>query len=445
MLDAGVRRPQPNVLIGGAPTRLLRLTAKGAAVVDGWAAGKPVGRARRLATRLVESGFAHPRPPVADPPPVAIVVPVRDDSSGLERTVQSLETTTRVIVVDDGSARPVTAQATVIRRDTPGGPATARNEGWRRAQDADVVIFVDAGCEISSSALEGLLGHFADPAMGAVAPRVKSQAAPGFLALYEQRHSPLDLGTRPAQVRPHGIVPYVPTAVLAVRRRALEELGGFDETMRFGEDVDFVWRLNEAGWRVRYEPASSASHPPRSTWRRWLRQRYDYGRSATPLAQRHGRAVAPLVMNPWSAAVWGFLAAGQPSPALAIALGSCAALARRAGHDRATANELLKLAAVGHLRAGASVARAVRRAWLPPAAAALVLGWRFGGRRLRLSLAFDVTATLATGLADWWSERPDADPVRWAGCRLADDLAYQAGVWAGVGDRRSGAALLPKW
>jgi hypothetical protein len=28
---------------------------------------------------------------------------------------------------------------------------------------------------------------------------------------------------------------------------------------------------------------------------------------------------------------------------------------------------------------------------------------------------------------------------------LADDLAYQAGVWAGVGRRRSAAALLPRW
>jgi hypothetical protein len=28
---------------------------------------------------------------------------------------------------------------------------------------------------------------------------------------------------------------------------------------------------------------------------------------------------------------------------------------------------------------------------------------------------------------------------------LADDLAYQAGVWAGVIRQRSAAALLPKW
>ena len=58
-------------------------------------------------------------------------------------------------------------------------------------------------------------------------------------------------------------VAYVPTAALLVRRAALGD--GFDESLRNGEDVDLVWRLIEAGWRVRYEPAvqvGTASPPP---------------------------------------------------------------------------------------------------------------------------------------------------------------------------------------
>ena len=41
-----------------------------------------------------------------------------------------------------------------------------------------------------------------------------------------------------------------------MRRAALEQLGGFAEDLRFGEDVDLVWRLVEAGHRVRYDPRS---------------------------------------------------------------------------------------------------------------------------------------------------------------------------------------------
>jgi N-acetylglucosaminyl-diphospho-decaprenol L-rhamnosyltransferase len=46
-----------------------------------------------------------------------------------------------------------------------------------------------------------------------------------------------------------------------VRREAWEAVGGFDEQFfMFVEDVDLCWRLQEAGWRVRYEPASTVVH-----------------------------------------------------------------------------------------------------------------------------------------------------------------------------------------
>lgn len=46
-----------------------------------------------------------------------------------------------------------------------------------------------------------------------------------------------------------------------VRRSAWEQVGGFDEGFfMFLEDVDLCWRLREAGWRVRYEPASVVVH-----------------------------------------------------------------------------------------------------------------------------------------------------------------------------------------
>ena len=45
----------------------------------------------------------------------------------------------------------------------------------------------------------------------------------------------------------------MPTAALVVRRAVLED--GLDTALRYGEDVDLVWRLHDAGWRVRYDPA----------------------------------------------------------------------------------------------------------------------------------------------------------------------------------------------
>ena len=456
---AGLRRPRPSVLIGGAPVRVLKLTAAGAERVDGWMAGRPVGPGRaagELAARLADASLALPVPPAtpgAWRPAVAIVVPVRDDPAGLAVTTDVLAATAGgvpVIVVDDGSS--VAVGVAALRHDVPKGPAAARNAGAASlAGRADVLVFVDAGCAPESEWLETLLAHFADPRLAAVAPRVLSRPSPGTppaLARYESVCSPLDLGPVAAPVHPGSRVPYVPSAVLAIRTEAFVDLGGFDESLRFGEDVDLVWRLDAAGWRVRYDPAARATHPGRPGYRRWLRQRFDYGSSATPLAARHGRSVAPLWASPWSTAAWAFAAGGHPEAGALIMAGAARALARRAGGDRDVARELRRLAVSGTLRAAGPIASAIRRAWLPPSVLVAVAAWPVAGQRARRAMAATAMAVMAVpGLADWSKRgrQSGAGPLAWAGLALADDLAYQAGVWSGAISRRSPAALLPKW
>jgi mycofactocin system glycosyltransferase len=450
-LDPSVRRPRPEVLVGGSPIRVLRLRPAGVQQVEGWARGEPIGPspgAQALARRLLDAGIAQPRPNRTrhpSPGDVTVVIPVRDRAAGLEATLSALGAESPVIVVDDGSTAPVQADgAEVIRRPSPGGPAAARNDGWRAAA-TDLIAFVDADCEPAQGWLATLLPHFADPAVAAVAPRIVSRAAgtPGWLATYEQRRSSLDLGPREAPVRPGTTVAYVPTAALTVRRQALLDACGFDETLRYGEDVDLVWRLGQRGWRVRYEPAAHASHPARTGLGPWLRQRHQYGRSAAPLAARHSRAVAPVAVSPWSAAAWGLLAAGYPLAGAGIAAATSVTLARRAGSDRATAAALARLAAAGHLRAGAALAGAIRRAWLPPALVAAGAFCRLGRRAPAVALGAVLTLP---SVVEWVRERPPGlGPLRWSALTLADDLAYQSGVWAGVVETHSAAALLPNW
>jgi mycofactocin system glycosyltransferase len=414
--------------------------------------------------------LAHPRPPAATAQDgVTIVVPARNDADGLAATVAAVTADATadgragqaIVIVDDASDDPVllqgsgppSARTALIRRDVQGGPAAARNDGWRTGPEP-FVAFIDANCEPDRGWLDHLLPHFADPAVAAVAPRiipVTGAAAPPSLAAYEAVSSPLDLGSREAIVRPRSPVAYVPTAALIVRRSALEALDGFDESLTVGEDVDFVWRLVAAGWTVRYEPRATVRHPVRPRWSAWLVQRYRYGTSAAALARRHGPAVAPLVVSPWTAAAWGLVAAGRPVLGVAAAGYSVAALAGRAPHRSPVAGpgpprlrtdavhlpvaEAVRLAGTGHLRGGLAIARALRRAW-PAAAVALALA----SRRSRPAMA---AAVVVPPLLDWLDRRPRLDPARFVALRLADDLAYAAGVWAGCARERSGRALLP--
>jgi mycofactocin glycosyltransferase len=442
-LDPGARfvGDDGTVLVGGSPIRLLRLTPPGRALLDRLAAGEPVpasAAAQRLTRRLLDSGLAHPRPPApASPPDVAVVIPVRNDAGGLAATLAALGPGPAVVVVDDASLEPgLVAGAcsphgpTVLRRAVQGGPGAARNTGWP-ATAGEFVAFVDANCEPDPGWLDRLLPHFADPQVAAVAPRivpVDGAATPGWLAAYEAVSSPLDLGGREANVRPRSPTAYVPTAALVVRRSALDAVGGFDEVLAVGEDVDLVWRLVAAGWTVRYEPRATVRHPMRPTGAAWLGQRYRYGTSAAALARRHGSAVAPAVVSPWTAAAWGLVAAGQPVLGAAVACYSIATLVRRLSVPGTA-----RVAATGHLQGGLALARALRRAW-PPAAVLLAVA----SRPSRPAVAATV---VVPPLLDWFDRRPRLDPVRFVALRLADDLAYAAGVWAGCRRERSIRAL----
>jgi len=246
------------VLAGGSPVRVLRLTAAGARHVAGWWSGTPVPdnpRARVLARRLLDTGIAHPAGYAgAGPGPqdVTVVIPVRDRHGELARCLAGLARAPRVIVVDDASRDPAAiariaaeAGARVLRRPVNGGPGAARNTGLAAA-DTPLVAFLDSDCVPSPGWLDVLLPYFADPAVGAAAPRiVPHERGRTWLARYEGASSTLDMGAHASIVRPGSRVPYVPGAALVVRKAAAGT--GFAEDMRVGEDVDFVWRLAAAG------------------------------------------------------------------------------------------------------------------------------------------------------------------------------------------------------
>jgi mycofactocin system glycosyltransferase len=450
-LDPRLRRLEGGrVLIGGSPPRLVRLSDSGARAVDRLATGAavpPGGGTARLARHLVAAGMAHPRPPrrPRDGTGVAVVVPVRDRPAGLARALAGVGPVAELVVVDDGSvdaaatARAASAGgARLLRCPRPQGPAAARNRGLR-ATAAPLVAFVDSDCELAPGWLDGLLPHLDDPAVGLVAPRVATPGpAPGEggLARYERVRSPLDMGPLEAAVAEGTAVPYVPAAVLLVRRETALALGGFDEAMRVGEDVDFVWRLAAAGWVARYEPAVRVLHRPRTRPADWLRRRAAYGTSAAALSRRHPGRLAAVRLSPAAALGWGLLLLGRPLPAAALAALGTVRLGRRLQPLDHPWREAARLTAAGHRGTGRILAEQVVRTWWPAALAAGLMA-----PRARRPLA---AAALLPPLAEWWRLRPPLDPARYCALRLADAAAYGAGVWAGCVRERTLEPLLPR-
>ncbi len=448
VVDADVRRfHEDQVMLGGSPMRLVRLSRTGAAVLGSLTHGGSIPEdpeGQRLVRRLLQIGMLHPRPAgramtAAD---VTVVVPVRDQPQQLARLLEGFTSQGLggVVVVDDGSCPAVCCHrdvatalghlsgsgtaAETVRSERPGGPAAARMTGIGRAPTA-LVAFVDADVLTTPGWLDALLVHFDDPEVAATAPRVlASKARGGALARYEQHRSPLDLGSREARVHPRGTVPYVPTAAIVVRRTALDAIGGFDESLQVGEDVDLVWRLDEAGLTVRYVPGSIVHHDVRPGVASWVKQRYRYGTSAAPLDARHRGALAPLVMSGWSLSVWVLAGLGMPRTAAGLAGITTAALVPQLRALPRPEREALRLAGRGHLRAGGFAADAVRRSWWPAAVVVAI-----ASRRVRRAV---IAAFVVPPLWQWATRQPRGiDPVRWSALWWADDLAYGAGVWVG--------------
>lgn len=437
VVDTGARRPgSGQVLVAGSPLRLFSLGPAGVRVIDAIERGEepPAGH-EPLTTRLVDAGAIHPLPDLVpvDAGSITVVIPAYATIAGF--TPRFVPAACSTVVVDDAGPHPVHVDgAEVLRREHNGGPGAARNDGLARVT-TPFVAFVDADVDVSEHDLLALAAHFADPRVAVVAPRIRGHASgeTGVLARYERTRSPLDLGDQPARVAPGTRVSYVPGAVLVCRTSAVRDMGGFDPALRYGEDVDLVWRLHAAGWRCRYEPRVVARHDTRATLAAWVRQRYGYGTSAAPLAERHPGALAPVRMSGWSAATWLPALAGVPWVGVLVAAGTAAALVRKV--RVLPAAECVRLAVLGHLHAGRLLAATVTRVWWPVAVLAALVS-----RRARRLLALSAAVTVATA---WQAERPPLDPLRVAALRLLDDAAYGAGVWAGAIAARRADPLLP--
>ncbi|RAY17024.1 mycofactocin system glycosyltransferase [Actinomadura craniellae] len=441
------------VAAGGAPWKVVRLAeaarphlaALRRAGGRGLADPSPVGRA--LARQLLDHGLARPVPaPRPGPHDVTVVIPAFGRADELERCLAAIAGVP-AIVVDDGSPDPGPLRraaaahgARLVRHARNRGPAAARNTGLRLVE-TPFAAFVDSDCRPRDGWLDILIPHFDDPRVAAVAPRVLPR--PGdlrLLARYEAVRSALDMGGRPALVRPGGRLGFVPTATLLVRVAALAG-DPFDEEMRLGEDVDFVWRLGDRGWNVRYEPAAQVTHTPRLHPVGWARRRHEYGTSAADLARRHPGRLAPARPSLWNLAVLGLLARGHPVPAVACGGLAAALLARRLARLPAGPELAVTIVAKGVVADAAGLGHALRREWWPVGLLALA----GCGRRTRSGgLARAAAAAMVTPIAlEWLRERPAVDPARYLVLRLAEDVAYGSGVAVAAVRARSAAPLRP--
>ncbi len=224
-------------------------------------------------------------------PFVSIVVPSHDRPAALERCLKSLSQQNypagsfEIVVVDDGSLRPVGVCAEVsarvrvtVMRQSQSGPAAARNVGVQHA-GGSFVAFIDDDCVAERGWLTALVSTLtAHPGAAAGGHVVNglatnawseaSQLLVGFLHGYYNRE--------PDSAR------FLTSNNLAFPRTGLVDAGGFDPVYQraAAEDRELCDRWTRLGRRLIYVPGARVSHAHPLTLRTFWRQHYTYGRGA---------------------------------------------------------------------------------------------------------------------------------------------------------------------
>jgi glycosyltransferase involved in cell wall biosynthesis len=186
-----------------------------------------------------------------------------------------------IIVVDDrpDSDRPLVVPETIrVLQSGGGGPARARNVGWR-AGKAPWVVFLDDDVTLGAGWLDALRRDLdaASPEIGGIQGRI-------VVPLPSDRR-PTDWERNVAGLESARWA----TADMAYRRSFLERVGGFDERFprAFREDADIALRVMAHGGTLR-SGTRCVVHPPRPT-DRWVSVRAQRGNADDSLMRAlHG-------------------------------------------------------------------------------------------------------------------------------------------------------------
>lgn len=244
--------------------------------------------------------------------------------------------TYEVVVVDnassDGSAemvRETFPQVRLIASEVNGGYPYGNNlglrdlgyrDGGRAADDAPrYALLLNPDTELPPDALHRMVQYMdKDPCIGVAGPRL--ELPDGSLDKACRRSFPTPLV---AFYRFSGLAKWFPNsprfarynmtfaspdeelevdsvvgAYMQVRREAIERVGLLDETFfMYGEDLDWAYRIKQAGWSVFYNPAVTVKHVKRAASRKSQRAQIEFYRAMLIFYRKHYRKTTPLPIH----------------------------------------------------------------------------------------------------------------------------------------------------
>ncbi len=229
----------------------------------------------------------------------SIIVPVYNRPDEVDELLESLCSQTfkdfEVIIVEDGSQKPCKdvcdKYANILDLyyylKENSGPGQSRNYGVERAQ-GEYVIILDSDVVLPNGYLQTVDEELAHSSF-CVAFGGPDAAHPSFTPVqkaisYSMTSFFTTGGIRGGKAKLDKFYPR--SFNMGIRRDVYLELDGFSK-MRFGEDIDFSYRIVEAGYQPRLFPDAWVWHKRRTDFRKFFRQVYNSGIARINLEKRH--------------------------------------------------------------------------------------------------------------------------------------------------------------
>lgn len=239
----------------------------------------------------------------------SIIVPVFNRPDEVDELLDSLTRQAysqfEVIIVEDGSATPckdvcdkyneVLDIQYFLKENS--GPGQSRNYGAERAKgdyliilDSDVVLpdgyLMAVDKELEENPCEAFGGADASHPSFTPVQKAISYSMTSFFTTG---------GIRGGKAKLDKFYPR--SYNMGIKREVYEQLGGFSK-MRFGEDIDFSYRIVEAGNRCRLFPTAWVWHKRRTDLKKFFRQVYNSGIARINLEKRHPGTMKLVHMLP---------------------------------------------------------------------------------------------------------------------------------------------------
>ena len=227
---------------------------------------------------------------------VTVVVPAYNEERTIRVAVETLlESEYRdleVIVVDDGSrdatgdrVRDLHKQGRIrLIRQENAGKAMALNAGIAAAT-GEVVLYTDADSLFLRDTVAKTVRWFADPSIDAVCGNDMPLRARTGLQKLLAITTHIGTGYVRRALSIIGCLPIISGNLGAVRRRVLEEIGGFRPL--WGEDLEITWRLHERRKRIVFDPEPVVLADCPATFGALWKQRVRWMRSYLKVAGLH--------------------------------------------------------------------------------------------------------------------------------------------------------------